>query len=173
MKATLTRVVILPFIVGAVAFSACSSDDELTLAQYFERVQEISTERSAEIDGLDEKFDALGEDDVDGLHDVFHELSDINREGIEEIDDVGAPGEVGDEHKEFVKTGLAMSDKFDEIVDEIGDADTMEEAFDIFLSTDALDGAEAEFVEACEALQKIGTDAGIEVDLDCGGSDND
>ena len=60
-------------------------------------------------------------------HDVLANMRKITRGAIEDIDRLNPPGEAAEEPAEFVAAGLALSDSFDELVDLIGEAETMEE----------------------------------------------
>lgn len=167
MNLPYARVLIVSLITAAMTVVACGGDEELTLEEYFERVTEIADSRDAETDELEQKFDELEENEVDAFSGLVGDMARLTRDAFKDMDGLNPPAEAEAAHDEFVSAGFAMSDAFDEVVEELGDAESMEDAFGVMSDTPDLQAAEERSNNACAALQAVADDAGIDADMDC------
>ena len=168
----------LPLVTGlatlltfAVVATACGGDGPLTLEEYFDRVGEISESRTSQLDDIEGRLNDLGEGDLKELKDIFADLGEASREAVEDVEALTPPEEASTAHGAFVAQGLAMMDEFDRLVEALQEVEDPEDALIAFTGSPDLDAAEGEFEGACRGLQKVATNAGIDVDLGCGESD--
>jgi hypothetical protein len=159
-------------LVGFGAFASGCDDDgggNLTLEEYFERVDELDNEQQSKSDELERELDDLGDDaSPDDAADSFEKQIELLEQFRSDLDDINPPAEVEDAHERVVTSLAAASDQFDGVIEEFRNADSIEDAF---ASLDDADFSEIEKAnEACRELEQIAADNNIEVDFDC---DND
>jgi hypothetical protein len=152
---------------GAAAGACGGGGEELTLEEYFQKMQAISAEAVQETEALDEKFEALEEDDFGGLRDLFAANTAITADTFGDMDDIDPPGEVEDAHIEFVDAGEDVAELMEGFGDDLADVDSTSELEQAFERVVGLEAASARIDTACAALEKIAAENDISVDLDC------
>ncbi len=151
-----------------IAAGACGGGGaELTLEEYFQKMQAISAEAVQETDTLDEKFDALEENDFGGLRELVVANTAITGDTFGEMDDIDPPDEVEDAHVEFVDAGENMAGLMKAFSDDLADVESVSELEEAFGRVVGLEAASARIDAACAELAKIAAENGIQVDLDC------
>jgi hypothetical protein len=150
--------------VGTIA-GACGGDgdgEELTLEEYFQKVQAVVDEHMeqnkaivedlrdvSELAGDIETFEEAEEKATEAL--AAMQSADIH--AIDEMDDINPPAEIEDAHNEFVDAKKAVYTK---LYEEQG-------AFELSGESELLERLSA----ACLRLEEIAADNGISVDLGC------
>lgn len=160
--------------VAAVALAAtvawaCSDDDggsSLTLEEYFAQVDAIDDETSAEIDAAFEGI--TDEGDVQQYKDAFKVLGPALEGAAEDLEAIDPPAEAEEEHDALVVELNNWADTATEIADGIDDIDaSTPEEFFAAIEEQGFTEANESFSTACLALQQVGADNDIEVDLGC------
>ncbi|MEE8346479.1 MAG: hypothetical protein V3S20_03925, partial [Dehalococcoidia bacterium] len=165
--------------VGALLFAlstvagACGGGDgggELTLEQYFQRLEAVASDYEQRGDALfenfGEEFDSE-EEQVQATQEFWKEFLVLLQEFVGDLDDVNPPSEAEAAHEESVDAGGEMLEAFQELVDQVTQAESITELAEGFDDIE-LDAAGDRFEQACVELQGIADDNGIDVDLNCG-----
>lgn len=151
--------------VMSVGVSACSSGGgKLSLEEYFEKLEEIDNKSTEETDALGERLGNT--EDVEEIKDAFAEFPAIIDEFLDDLEGLEPPDEAADAHDEAVEAGRAFQDEFDKLLDDLQDAESLDDLFGI-TENDAFNEADQAFTDACNELQSIADDNGIDVSLDC------
>jgi hypothetical protein len=162
-------VVVVAVLPMAVACSGGSGS--VSLDEYFEELQALDDEFSAEQDELDEEYtDRLNVDEFsDEVRDDFQAYFSSTRAAAEdfvnELDELDAPEEAEDTHNEAVERFNDCLTDTENVADEIGTAASFEEIGEIL---DESTGSCANTTQSCADLQAIADEEDIEVDLTCG-----
>lgn len=146
---------------------------ELTLEEYFQRLEELDDEPGEEEAALDERM----EEDLASVTDEQAAL-DLVRDGFEaqlasvedfvdDLDGLDPPAEVADAHNEAVAAQRDFLDLFRDILDQLGDIDSFD-AVDALFGADDIAAAEERATQSCLAVEQIGVSNGFDVDFDCG-----
>ena len=147
---------------------ACNDDggDDLTLEEYFQRVDEIDNDSTERIDAV---FNGItDENDVEQFRDAFKDFAPIIDDVASDFDDLDPPDEAKDKHDAMASALNAFSDKASEIADGVDDieASTPDEFFGT-IGDQGFDAASDTFTAACVDLQQLATDNNITVEIDC------
>jgi len=167
MKVTLFKTIAAVGLLVAMAagVSACNGGGgALSLEEYFQKLEEAdntSTERS---DAIGARLEDT--EDVDEIKDAFSEFPDIIDEFLDEMEGLNPPEEAEDAHNEAVDAGRDFQDEFENALDDIQDAETLDDLIGAIGGT-AFNDADERFSEACNKLQSIADDNDIEISLDC------
>ncbi len=162
---------------GAIA-AACGGDGdggggELTLEEYFQRVEELDTALQAGEAALDEQMEedlASVTDEQDALDlviDGFEAQLGNFEDFVDDLDRLDPPAEVEDAHNEAVAAQRDFLALFGDILGQLGDSDSFD-AVDALFGTDEFAAAEERATQSCLAVEQIGVSNGFDVDLDCG-----
>ncbi len=168
-----SAIVAIVFAAG-IGVSACGGDDdggggdEVTLEEYFERLEAASITFTEESDAA---ADELGSsEEIDSVKDAIALLPPIVEHFVNDISALNPPEEAQEAHDAAVEAGENFSEAVNGVLDELGDVESIEDLEGV-VSTDALDEASGAFTAACEDLQTLADENNIEVDLDCGDGD--
>lgn len=168
MFGRITRVALIAGIAlaGATFAIACGDDGgELTLQEYFDKLQEIDDENQTRSEEIDQELEALGEEDFDKARDLLKEQADEFDRFVNEIEGLEPPAEAADAHDEAVEALRALVAEFKKANDAIEDADSFEDADAAFSEVDFSQFDRAS--EACRQLEAIAADNDITTDLNC------
>ncbi len=170
MSNGLVRFLVVAGLALAVAGLAmgCSDDGggELSIEDYFEKLEALDDEQQAASDELDKELDDLGDDvSTDAFADTFEKQVKLLETFADDVDDLDPPAEVKDAHDRVVSGLRGARDQFDTIIETIRDADSVDEAFNSL--DDAAFSEIEKATEACRELETIAADHNIEVDFDC------
>lgn len=158
------------------AGTACGGgSNALTLEEYFEELQDIDDAQQERSDEAEEELDDAIPDDIapddeldddtrETLQDGLRAQQDTLDEFTDDLDGLEPPEEVEDLHNELVDILREGSDRLSDVIDEAGEAETLEEFFEGFTDIES-DFARAD--EICRELEQIAADEDIDVDLDC------
>lgn len=167
------RYVILP-LVGALAMfgsllAACGDDgDELTLEEFFLRVEELDDQFEADSAAVDEEFDQLTEDaSPDEALDLIRRTADLIEGFVDDLDDLNAPEEAVDVRDEAVTAGRDVARVVRDAVDEASGAETLEDLEGFFAIFETEEAVFDRFEQACLDAEQLAADNAITVDFDC------
>lgn len=164
----------MALVLAAAWMAACTSGGdggELTLEEYFARVQQISDEADAESADIEAEYEAVDFTNFspelrDEYAAYFAAALEFFDGVIDELDAVQPPDEAADAHDEYVAKYRALSLEFSEVAGDLDGFETESDFNEAFLSggfVDAVSDAE----EACNGLQGLADDNNIAVDLEC------
>ena len=154
---------------------ACGGDGELTLEEYFQRMDVLGNDLEDESNRLGEEFEEAiegaetEEEVIEPFRDFFDRLAALFGDFVSEVESIDPPSEVEDAHNEIVAVqaeGLELLEDLDERAQRAESASDFEELsaeLEGPVFTDVSDRSE----QACFALEAIADDNGIDVDLEC------
>ena len=164
----------LALLVAAFA-AACGDGDELTLEEYFQRIEALEDDLNAEEEELLAEIATVStvaateEEELEILKEFMAVLIPLARSYVEGLERIDPPSEVEDVHNEAVALQVEARETIEDLnerVQRIESADELEE-FEFELETaDFLDRRD----QNCFALEAIAEENGIFVDLGCGPS---
>ena len=164
-------------LVGLATFGvACKNGGGgLSLEEYFQKLDSIQEQADAtfatqEASTGEPSQDASGEELAAFLRDNVTSSADVLRDAAADVDDLEPPDEVTDAHNDLVAAINDLVAAFDDMADSVPDTLTLaelENAGSTFFNSDELNAADEQFVAACNALESVGADNNITVDLAC------
>jgi hypothetical protein len=148
---------------------ACGGDDDkdsLTLEQYFQRVDTIDNDSTADIDAL---FEAISDPtDIQGFRDAFKGLAPILQDVSDDFGDLDPPVEVEKQHDAMAKALDEWADEASNIAGDVDDIDAdSPDAFFAAIDERGFGPAREKFNAACKDVQQVATDNNIDVHIDC------
>lgn len=151
--------------------AACSSGSErLSAEEYFPKVQSIaqaaSDDESAAFPSEEESANFSPEEQKQAGVEGLRSLASIIEDAIQEIGDLNPPEDVQDAHDALVDEGNGLVENFRDLADE-AEGLPPEDIEDFFNTQVFVESTFGPFDVACSALQDLGVQQGIEVDLDC------
>ena len=150
---------------GAIAAGCGDDDEELTIEEYFQRLQALDADVSAQLDALEFPEDP---EDLANFQAFFEAAAAVIEDGVERLADIDPPGDVEDAHNEFSDAAAAFQDASEDVAGELEDVESASELEEVLTASEAeFAPVEERFETACLALEAIATDNGIAVDLDC------
>ena len=187
MKVRFLAVLIIGVLVLALG-AACSDDDdgdengdngdnggvELTLAEYFSKLETLSQGYASDLDALDADADAeverteSDEEAVEVFVNFVGNMRAATDNFVGRMDALNGPTEVEGAQGEAVTAGQAVVDMFDNALTVLDTVDTFVDAT-LVLEGPGFTDAQDEFGVACVALQGIADDNGLEIDMNCPG----
>lgn len=145
---------------------ACSDDGggALTLEEYFQELEDVDNETSDRTDAL---FENVSEDpDLDEVKDAYAGFPDIIDDFVSGLEDLNPPDEVQEEHDDAVAAARDFRAVFDDTIDQVQDAESLEDIQTIG-DGEAFTAADDAFTQACLDLEAAAEANNITVDLDC------
>jgi hypothetical protein len=174
MRALNRLSVIAATIFAAAAFAACTGNDDCCddLQSYFERIDEIDNETRADFRELDQDI-AVAFPTGGGLNETTRGLitqaygrgEQILDETVRDLEDISPPEEVAEAHLEAVEGYIEFRQSFAILRARVPNITSSE---DLIAAIEGQADAGQRANTACDALQRIADDNGIEVTLDCG-----
>jgi hypothetical protein len=146
--------------------------DELTLDEYFARLERISVEVDERQAGLDEQYaDALNattySDEMrDGIASFVAAQGALGADFAADLGDLEPPVEVETEHRAALDAFDALPAHFDRLVDAVESAQSIDEIVAAF-NDPPFSAAVGRTNDTCWALQDIATERSIDVNLQC------
>ena len=153
--------------VGAIAVG-CGGNGELTLEEYFQRVDVVLGQTGEQLDVVrefDERVtpDSTEEDLLDAFREWFREMATVLGEGIDGMENIEPPAEAEEAHEEWLAASALVEAVSQDLLDEVETADDLED----FVARPEFVEASERGSEACLGLQGIADANGIDVDLEC------
>ena len=160
-------------LLGTIA-AACSSDDEITLEEFYEQRQAIADEYRPQFDEALESFPDDGEETDENLQAekaYYSEVAALWDDVFDELETLNPPSEVEDEFDEFLAAGRdngEFSDEFADSVDGVESYTELAELYDeIEAETEALNES---YRASCQSLQEVADANSIVADIGCADS---
>jgi len=156
---------------GTVAV-ACGggNGDGLTLEEYFQRLEALSTDNDQRGVALFESFGeefSSEEEQIRATQEFWKEFLVLLGQFVNGLDDIDPPAEAEAAHEESVDAGAVMLKAYQELVDQMAEAESVSELAEGFGDIE-LGASSDRFEQACVALQGIADANGIDVSLNCG-----
>jgi len=151
--------------------AACGGGTKkLSAGDYLQKVQSIAEtsteEETAAFPSEEEAASLSAEEQKQAGIDGLRNLADIIEDAIKQVDDLKPPEDLQQAHAALVEEGNSLAQNFRDLADQA--ADVPPDGIDDFFNTQVFAEATfAPFDEACSALQDLGADQGIEVNLHC------
>ena len=152
---------------GTIAAACGGSNQELTLEEYFLRFEELGDRTGEQLEALLAKLDEEPETEEERLaifQDWFAASLQLQRDFLDDLDDINPPLEVEDAHRQLLDTRGALMDTF---ADLFGDLESASELMAVFFA--APDGelvaARERNYQACSRLQEIADANGFDVSV--------
>jgi hypothetical protein len=149
----------------------------LTLAEYFEKLDELDETFAAESDAIEAEMDEALTDleDEDEIIDLFSQSFRDQLDNMEdfmgELGDLEPPAEVEEVHDEAVAAFQESTELLNGFIDDLGDAESISD-FEA-LDDAALEAASERRTQACLDVEQSAADNGIDLDLSCGDEDEE
>ena len=161
----------LVFVLSAVA-AACGGGGGggLTLEEYFQRLEVLIADYDQRGDALGESFDeeySTEEEQIRATQEFWKEFLVLLGQFVDGLNDIDPPSEAEAAHEESVDAGAEMLKAYQELVDQMAEAESVSELAEGFGGI-VLEASGDRFEQACVKLQGIADDNDIDVDLDCG-----
>ena len=161
--------------VGAVAAACGNGEEELSLEEYFQKLQTISNDIKEREEGLDAQFETAfdpetsPETTIDIVESVLSQGASASREAFDDVDSLDPPSEVEDAHNEFLREGRGRTELLESLADQAAEVESLSGLEDVFAEFEdpEFETAAVRFDDACRALEQVAADNDIEVDLTC------
>lgn len=152
-------------------FAAACGDGELTLAEYFQKLEATQDENSARDAAFEAKPtpgpQSTGEELAAYLRDFFNNRVDVDNATLDALNKLDPPAEVEDEHNEFVAGVTGTREVFQRALDQIPDSLSLDEADKLFTDFASPGPAGQRVKDACLALRKVADDNNVQTNLTC------
>ena len=154
------------------AASACNGGGASSLEDYFEEYEKLDNKAEDATADLQREFDAsltatsLNDEVRKDLRDYYTRQIEVRQDYADSIARLDPPEAARAAHDASVTSYQAVLDAFSGIVDDIGQAQTIDDLDNIFTGaelTAAIDAAN----KACADLQKVADDNNVNVNLEC------
>jgi hypothetical protein len=168
-------------VVLVLTFAGCGNDSEdspttSSPETYFTDLEAVFQESSASVSAAERDLEAAvegavsTEEKIAASSDYLAAIEEIFRDTAEQMEELDPPQAAASYHDDFTNAMRDAADLSQDLQDDL-DAVTMESELDELLDTFDRDagGALGAADLACSGLQQAADDAGVEVDLDCGG----
>ncbi len=168
-RRTAAPLIILALLLALGTTAAACGGDDLTLEEYFQRMETLDDAANERfeplVEALDQEFESEA-DQVEATRAFFNADIPILRDFVDALDDLDPPTEVEDPHEEFVAAGRDQVDAFQDLTGRMTVVESISELEEL-LDDPELDAASDRFDKACFELQEIAADNGIAFDLGC------
>jgi hypothetical protein len=161
--------------VSTIAAACGGGEEELSLEEYFQKLQTISNDIKEREEGLDTEFEMAfdpetsPETTIDIVESVLSQGASASKAAFDDVDSLDPPSEVEDAHNEFLREGRARTELLESLADQAAKVESLPGLEDMFAEFDSpdLEVAAVRFDDACRALEQVAADNDIEVDLNC------
>jgi len=151
--------------------AACGGGSKrLSAEDYLQKVQSIaeasSDKENAAFPSEEESANLSPEEQKQAGIDGLRSFGDIIGDAIKQVDDLKPLKDLQQPHEAFIEEGNSLAQKFRDLADQAEDV-TPDGIEDFFNTQVFVEATFAPFDEACSALQDLGAQQGVEVDLHC------
>ncbi len=159
---------------AALLLLACG-DDRLSPEEYFPRVQAIADDVNGTVGAGADRLAAAGADPaaseaslVEAVRAFFVTLADALDAANTDLADLSdSPDGVEDAHAAFAAQTIDLAAAFRDLSDRLADAASFDDLNAVLAPLDPSFGLDAEFLAACEGLERAAADAGQPLDMQC------
>jgi hypothetical protein len=162
---------VLGSIVLAIVAAACGGGGDLSLEEYFSKMDDLQTSFDQQGTELQTQVQGALQGVTDGeeqltvfkgfLEDSLSATDDL----VVKLEALDPPGEAQEAHDDFVAAGKAVRDGLADVIDRYDEFGSIEEISQFF--TTELADVEQQGTDACGELQAVADDNEIDVDLNC------
>ena len=167
-------------VLAALLLMGCGGDSELTIEEYFEKLQQITDDRERAADENEADFDAALEDEdseedeiVKAFQEFFKGNTDATKDALSAAEGLSPPAALEAVHDDFIATLKTFVEVLEDFRSELDDVDSQDELLALLENTDAVESAGDDFETARKAVQQVARDNGVTVALDCPGEDDE
>jgi hypothetical protein len=150
------------------ASAACGEDSsagsELTLEEYFQRLEAAYQRADDQEDALEDQIERS--QDIDVARNVAPEFLALGEAFIADVEELVPPDVARDAHQDALDAAHALRVEVDQAIDAADDVESIDE-FESLGDTDSFLTAGERYIQTCSQLQGIADELGIEVDLAC------
>lgn len=160
---------------AALLLLACG-DDRLPPEEYYPRVQAIADDVNNTVGAGAEELAGAGADSaaseaslVEAVRDFFVTLTAALDDAVVDLSDLSGsePADAEDAHNAFVAQASELAAAFNDVSDRLAGAAGFDELSAVLDTLDPSYGLSADFLAACEGLERAAADAGQPIDLEC------
>lgn len=160
---------------AALLLLACG-DGRLSPEEYFPQVQTIADDLGEAVDAGVGQLDEAGADPaaseaslVGAVRALFVALADALADASAAFSELtgSEPGSAEDAHAAFAAEAVGLADAFREVSDGLADAASFDDVNAVLEPLDTSFGLDADFLAACEGLERAADEAGQRLDLLC------
>jgi hypothetical protein len=158
------------------AFAAACGDDgnggggELTLEEYFERLDAIMEDTNSQMDALEDPEErdlASEEEQLEAIRDFYFDANlAIIKGGFDEIEGLDPPAEVEDAHDALLAAGGDTVAAYEDVGSQLAEAESLADLQELF-DDGGFEAASERFEQACLELRGIADENEIDLDLVC------
>ena len=151
--------------------AACSSDDELTLEEFFEQGRAISDDFEVQIEEVYENFPNDGQETDESLEAekaAYGEFATVYDEFFDELATLNPPPEAEDAFDELLTAGREIAEYLEELSGRVEEVESFDELGQLLEEGEAeSDALQEAYTAACQSLQDIADANDIVADLGC------
>lgn len=160
---------------AALLLLACG-DDRLAPEEYFPRVQAIADDVNDTVGAGEEQLTAAAADPaageaslVEAVRDFFVTLVAALDDAVVALSDLSGspPADAEDAHHAFTAQASDLAEAFDGVSERLAAVTGFDELDAVLGTLDPSFGLDAEFLAACEGLERAAADAGQALDMQC------
>ncbi len=151
-----------------------SGGEELTMDEYFSRVDTVFEAADKDTTGLEDAFDAdvaeaaSFDEEIDLLLEFLTGTIGVFEAALADMEAISPPGEANDAHDEFVAAASDAMASTEQLVDKLEKAESQADADDILTEFERdAESTLSRADEACFDLQALADENAVDVDLDC------
>jgi hypothetical protein len=160
----------LILVLGTVS-AACSSDDELTLEEFFEQGQAISDDFALQLDEVLEGLPDDGQETDENLEAekaAYGEFAPIYDEFFDDLATLNPPPEAEDAFDELLTAGREIVEYLEELAGRVEEVESFTELGQLLEEGEAeSDALQETYSAACRSLQDIADANDIVADIGC------
>jgi hypothetical protein len=165
----LARLFAAALLLAVAVVAGSSSDDRLSLNEYFARIEAKNDETLQLFDTLGPRFPGAFEE-PGPTRDYYEAFLGIRRGLVGDLEGMRPPPKVEEFHLEIVSSEMALASLIEDFIDRLAEVESGSE-LDALLSDQELRAASTaaadRFREACLDLVRIAEDEAIEFNIDC------
>lgn len=161
--------------VSGIAVACGGGKERLSVEEYFQRLQAISDDLDEQGATLDSEFEAaVGPGTADGVdvgavQKVLAEGGAAFRGALDDLESLNPPSSLEDAHRTFVEQVRVRTDLIESLAQRATEAQSASDLGEVFAEFESpeLEQEATRFSAACQALEGLATDNGIQVSLNC------
>ena len=152
---------------GLAAACGGAGDGALRLEEYFQRLDELEGELEERSGDISAQAEGLSEEEMtDQAPDLLGDQSTALHAFLDNLAELEPPEEAANLHEEVVQAMEGFVELFDEALDVLKEADSLDDPFAPF-ETGELEAAGTRIDRVCVEVEQLAAENGIDIDLNC------
>ena len=151
--------------------AACSSDDELTLEEFFEQGRAISDDFEVQLDEVYEELPDDGQvtdENLEAEKAAYGEFAKVYDELFDELASLNPPPEAEDAFDELLTAGREIAEYLEEFAGRVEEVESFDELGQLLEEGEAeSDALQEAYTAACRSLQDIANANDVVADIGC------